>query len=134
MAFDPIWIEVPRLLDDDELARVLPGLRDAGLAFTLERVRVSDAPLAPRRFHDPERTILRLRRDQSEAATAILGEALDLEDPDQVRPFSGPCPSCGAKLERAWSCPSCELGFRPRFERDDPMIAFVRENGGFRGG
>jgi hypothetical protein len=125
--FDPLLIDVPQLLDARQLESVASAFREAGIAFSSEAVSVG-VDIG----HQNLKFALHVRRDQSEPATRILASVLELEDPDDDRPFTGECPGCGAAVRNAWSCPSCELGFRSRFERDDPMIVFVREHRGFR--
>jgi hypothetical protein len=137
MPFDPEWIEVPVLLTDEQLEEALAALREAKLGFETEELpgisRYESDVLAGRAEVTGQRlkNLLRFRRDQAQAAARALADALELEDPDQVRPFTGNCPSCGAAVSNSWTCSSCELGFHSRFERDDPMIAFVRQYGGF---
>jgi hypothetical protein len=72
-----------------------------------------------------------LHRDQARAAARIFRIIFELEDPADAEPISGPCPACGEKLAEAWACPSCELKFRPAQGEDDPLVAFVRDHGGF---
>lgn len=138
MAFDSEWIEVPVLLTDEQLEEALEALREAHLGFETEVIagisNLASEAIAGLAAMSGERNgnLLRLRRDQAQAAARALADALELEDPDQVRAFTGNCPSCGAAVDNSWTCPSCELGFHSRFERDDPMIAFVRQYGGFR--
>jgi hypothetical protein len=137
MPFDSEWIEVPVLLTDEQLEEALAALHEAHVGFETEEIpgnsRFESEAIAGRAEMTGQwmGSLLRLRRDQAQAAARALADALELEDPDQVQPFTGDCPSCGAAVNNSWTCPSCELGFHSRFERDDPMIAFVRQYGGF---
>ena len=128
MTLDPVWIDVPPLLDDRQLALVTLALQEAGLAYTSEVV-----PVSAGRAHQTVKFALHLRRDQAEPAVKVLARALDLEDPEDARPFSGPCPACGIAVNNAWSCPSCAIAFRPPIDPDDLMIPFVRKYRGFQG-
>lgn len=123
---DTHWIEVPQEFDEERVAEIGAALRESGIPFTTDAFAKQHG-----KMYDGLTYKLFVDRDYGKSAAKLLCDALDLEDPDQVQPFTGDCPSCGAAVKNSWTCPACELGFHSRFERDDPMIAFVRQYGGF---
>jgi hypothetical protein len=121
------WIEVPQLFDDEQLQSVQAEFSKAGVVFSSEPIALIEA-----KYHQEVKHTIYVSRIYARQAARILAEILELEDPADDTPFTGDCPACGTKVTNSWSCPSCELGFHSRFDADDPMIVFVRENGGFR--
>ncbi len=126
MQQEKTWLDVPQLLDEQQLAEVRDAFSKAGVVFASEAIALSEEGK-----HQELKYVLHVSRLYAKQAAQILAETLELEDPADDAPFTGDCPACGAKVKNAWSCPGCELGFHSRFDTNDPMILFLRENGGF---
>ena len=127
MTDETFWLHVPGMFDVGVLDDLAAAFAERGVEWASKPLLEAGAP--------PEASahVLHVNKEHAAAAVSVLCVLLELEDPEQLQPFEGPCPACGHEVQSAWACPECELGFGARHKSDDPLITFVREHGGFAG-
>ena len=121
------WIDVPALLDDDQLAQAKAAFAQSGVDYWSHAVMTSVGPMGGTHAY-----ALHVSVEHARVAAKLLRNLLELDDPAEALPFTGACPACGEAAVDVWACPSCELGFRSPHDENDPMIVFLRDHGGFR--
>jgi len=126
MPDDEKWIEIPILLNYHDYEGILKLFIQFGIKYQSETVTTHAS-----RWRGAHKFSVYVTESQVTAAVLVLRNYIGIEDPASDQPFSGDCPACGERIDSVWTCPSCEISFRSRYEEDDLIVVFIKKYGGF---
>ena len=120
------WIEIPMLLNYEEFLHIEKHLTHLGINYESKTVTTRVNQMGAEHSYS-----VYVAEEHAPAAAIAFRHFLDINDPAGEQPFTGTCPACGERITGVWTCPSCEISFRPGYDKDDPIIVFIRQYGGF---
>jgi hypothetical protein len=124
-AMTDAWIPIPKAFDAEDADRLAKRLSRKRIEH---RVEPAAGPSGP---SPASRCTVVVRAEDLAPVARLLREFWGITDPAALEPYTGACIVCGARIEGAWTCPACGISYRPILDPDDPVVAFIRDHGGF---
>ncbi len=119
------WIPIPKSFEAEDANRLAKRFSRKRIAH---RVEPAAEPSGP---SPSARCTVSVRGGDLRPVAGVLREFWGIKDPAALEPYTGACIVCEASIEGAWTCPACGISYRPILDPDDPVVAFIRDHGGF---
>jgi hypothetical protein len=123
---DSEWVQMPGMLGHDEFLHLMQLFDSQGVVSRHRTIQTAAGPQGGEHAY-----VIQVQPSDAQRVAQILAEEWQVQDPEKVEPFTGECAACGEQVEAVWDCTSCGISFRPRLRKDDPIVVFIREHGGF---